>query len=64
MISPEKLWEFLEEGYVISQDIGTKQYIIHKTPERKENDAEMYRKYMDYLDKKYDEIFSQLKRNW
>lgn len=60
----KKMWEFLEEGYVISQDVNTKQYIIDKTPERKENDAEMYRKYMRHLEKRYDKIFSKLRRNW
>ena len=62
MISNEKLWEFLKEGYVISQDISTKQYNIHKTPERKEKDIARNREYMNYLDKRYDEIFRQLEK--
>lgn len=63
MISTERLWEFLEEGYVISQHIATKQYNIHKTPERKEHDAEMCRNYREYLDKRYNEIFGELERS-
>jgi len=53
---------FIKEEYIISQDIGTKQYNIYKTPERKERDIARNGTYTEHSDKRYDEIFRQLEK--